>query len=132
MTGVPGSSPSTMTSAATCSHDWAARRPAPRGRTGPRVEHQPCPASSTGHQATTAAATPAAGVPPHRSAGNAFRTSVIYLWVFSFYPGYVETRFRRMVISSPISFLNRGTSHSTRGGSDWRIKREALHCEKWA
>jgi hypothetical protein len=81
MTGVPRSSPSNTTSAAGCSHDWAARGPAPRGRMGPRVEHQPCPVSSTGRQATTAAATPVAGVPPQRGAGDAFRTSVVYLWV---------------------------------------------------
>jgi hypothetical protein len=116
MTREPGSSPSTTTSAAGCSHDWAARRPAPRGRMVPRVEHQPCPASSTGQQATTAAATPAAGVPPHGSASDAFRTSVAYLG-HSFYPGYVETRLRKIFISSPVSFLNSGTSLCTRGGS---------------
>jgi hypothetical protein len=32
--------------------------------------------------------------------------------------------FRRMLISFPISFLNSGTSRSTRGGSNWRIERE--------
>jgi hypothetical protein len=89
----------------------------------PGVEHQPCPVSSTGRQATTATATPAASVPPQQSAGDAFRTSVVYLRVFSFYPGYVETRFRRMVISSPVSFLNSGTSRSTQGGHNWRIDR---------
>jgi hypothetical protein len=52
-TGAPGSSPSTTTSAAGCSQDWATLGRAPRRQTRPRVEHQPCPASSTGHQATT-------------------------------------------------------------------------------
>jgi hypothetical protein len=39
----------------------------------------------------------------------------------------VETRFRRMVISSPVSFLNSGTSRSTQAGRDWRINREVQH-----
>jgi hypothetical protein len=50
-----------------------------------------------------------------------FADSFVEGWVSRF--GVVETRFRRMVISSPISFLNSGTSRSTRGGSDWRIER---------
>jgi hypothetical protein len=124
MTREPGTSPSTTTSAAGCSHDWAAHGRAPRGRTIPRDEHQPCPASSAGHQATTAAATPAAGVPPHGSADDAFRTSVVYQGFVSFYPGYVETRLRKISVSSPVSFLSRGISRGTRGGSFWGGSRE--------
>jgi hypothetical protein len=74
-------------------------------RMRPRVEHQPCPASSAGRQATTAVATPAAGVPPDGSADSAFRTSVVYQGFVSFYPGYVETRLRKISVSSPVSFL---------------------------
>jgi hypothetical protein len=49
-TGAPGSSPSTTTSAPDCGQDCTTHGRAPRRQTGPRVEHQPCPASSTGHQ----------------------------------------------------------------------------------
>jgi hypothetical protein len=124
MTREPGSSPSATTSAADCSQDWAAHGRAPRGRTGPRDEHQPCPASSAGHQATTAAAILAAGVPPNGSADDAIRTSVVYRGFVSFYPGYVETRLRKISVSSPVSFLNSGTSRGTRGGSVWGGSRE--------
>jgi hypothetical protein len=110
VTGAPGSSPSTTTSAVDCSQDWATSGRAPRGQMGPRDEHQPCPASSAGQQATTAGATSAAGEPPHGSADDAFRTSVVYRGFVSFYPGYVETRLRKISISSPVSFLNSGIS----------------------
>jgi hypothetical protein len=110
MTREPGSPSSSTTSAADCSREWATRGRAPRGQIGPRDEHQPCPASSAGRQATTAAATPAAGVPPDGSADDAFRTSVVYRGLVSFYPGYVETRLRKISVSSPVSFLNSGIS----------------------
>jgi hypothetical protein len=124
MTGEPGSSPSKTTSAAGCSHDWAAHGPAPRGRMGPRVEHQPCPVSSAGQQATTATTTSAAGVLPHRSAGDTFRTSIVYLGLFLSTLGIWRQGFGEYVFSSPVSFLNSGTPRSTRGGSGWRIERE--------